>query len=130
MPDYSSTFAGVRAAIIADGAVGRAVYRSTANDDPRPPCVVIAEATPTPALSGDGGLLEQSRPLDVILLQKNSRDADPTMALRVVTAVHGLRFTVQGRPTRIQAGVVEPIEDEGYYILQFTANAFQPAFTP
>lgn len=130
MSDHSSTFAGIRAAIVAEGAVGRSVYRSTASDDPRPPCVVIAEAPPAPGILGDGGLLEQARPMDVMVVQRNSRDADPALPGRVVAAVHGLRFTVGGQPTRIRAGVVEPLDDEGYYVLQFTATAYQPAFTP
>lgn len=130
MTDYSSTFAGVRQAIVDDGVVGRAVYRWSATDDPRPPCVVITDTTPTPAISGDGGILEQSRPLDIAVVQKNSRDADPTFATRVVAAVHGLRFTVGGQPTRVRAAPVEPIEDEGYYVQQFTATAYQPVFTP
>src|SRR5690349_9590398 len=100
MSDHSSTFAGVRALIVADGAVGRAVYRSTAADDPKPPCVIITDAVaPYASLQGDGGLLEQARPIDVELLQQNSRDADPRLASRVLRAVHGARFTVDGAPT-------------------------------
>lgn len=130
MTDFPSTFAGVRSAIVDDGAVGRSVYRATATDDPQPPCVVITDATaPSSGLSGDGGMLEQVRPLDVEILQKNSRDADPRLASRVVRAVHGARFTVDGAPTRLRAGPIEDGGEEGYFILRFTASAYQPAFT-
>lgn len=131
MTDFSSTLAGIRQAIVDDGAVGRSVWRATATDDPKPPCVIITDAiAPVAGLSGDGGMLEQARPLDVEVLQKNARDADPRLASRVLRAVHGARFTVDGAPTRLRAAPIEDAGEEGYFVQRFSVTAYQAAFTP
>lgn len=103
---FSTRRAGIRQALVDANIVGRAVYNPSGLDQVRAPYIVLVDALDiTPMLYGDGRPMGESVVGEARLYQANSRDADPTLAPRIFTALQNLRFTVGTTPNVHQVTV-------------------------
>lgn len=92
---FSTRRAGIRQALVDADIVGRAVFNPSGIDQAKTPYIILVDALDTtPMVYGDGQPLGESVVGEARLYQANSRDADPTLAPRMFTALQGLRFTV------------------------------------